>query len=156
MARRVLLAVAALGMLAADARATIIHCYLLDGNANDSVGTANGTVKNYGGLGGWTTGKFGQAFNGTSSGFISFPSTGIPLTQGTFVQWVRIATNAGAWDDPLASPVWDTQAGSPDPMRHEIHSAYIPRVYSVPNGASGSGTIARPPRPSAMASGTSG
>ena len=65
----------------------------------DSQGSNDGTL-NVGGT--WTAaGQFGGAWDLTSTGWMNFPSTGIPTSQGAFVQWVRTPTNAGSWSNPL-------------------------------------------------------
>ena len=68
---------------------TLIHHWKLDGNATDSVGTANGTAQ---GGAGYATGRFGQAvsLDGVDD-FISTTAAGnvvIPATDYTLMAWV--------------------------------------------------------------------
>ncbi len=133
---------AAMLLAATNASANLIHRYLMEDGMGttitDSVGTANGTAKSVdGGTGGWATGKFGGAWSSLANGFASFPSTGIPSTQGSFVQWVRVATGAAIWSDPLATHVQDPDHSWHNPMRVEINSANVPYVYAIPNGQPG-------------------
>lgn len=146
----VAMALAALVALAsASAQAALIHRYLMEeggGGAGttivDSQGSNDGVLKT-GGT--WTAaGRFGGAWDLTSPGFMSFPSTGIPTTQGAFVQWVKIPT-AGDWRNPLALHLVDPNAvfDGPDqrPMRHEVTSSSYAYVFDVPNGAGGTTSI---------------
>lgn len=69
---------------------TLIHHWKLDGNAADSVGTANGTAQ---GGAGYATGRFGQAvsLDGVDD-FISTATAGnviIPATDYTLMAWVH-------------------------------------------------------------------
>ena len=144
MARRAVSVVlaAVVALWAANASAGLIHRYLMDDGSGatvaDSVGTSAGTVKSGGG---WTTGKFGDAWDGTASGFISIPNTGISTSEGTFVQWVKVSTSAANWSNPLASHFIDPDY-TPYPLRHEISGptpcerAY---VYGIPNGQGNGG-----------------
>ncbi len=130
-------------ILGPGARAGLVHRYLMEdgegATVSDSVATNHGTIINSGGgTGSWTTGLFGAAWDGTNSGFISFPSTGLPTNQGTFIQWVKIDLTAGNWSNPLAFHLEDPDYLSP--MRHEITSAGYAYLYGVPNGASGNGS----------------
>ena len=128
--------------LAPDVQAGLVNRYLMDDGSGttvtDSIGTNDGTVKSGGS---WTTGLFGDAWDGTSSGFISIPATGVPTTQGTFVQWAKISTTAGNWSNPLTSHFMDFDY-TPYPLRHEIGGptpceyAY---VYGIPNGSGNGG-----------------
>ncbi len=68
----------------------LIHHWKLDGNATDSVGSANGTAQ---GGAGYATGRFGQAasFDGVDD-FISTTTAGntiIPATDYTLMAWVN-------------------------------------------------------------------
>jgi uncharacterized sulfatase len=73
----------------APSATALIHHWKLDGNATDSVGTANGTVQ---GGAGYATGRFGQAvsLDGVDD-FISTASAGnvvLPDTEYTLMAWV--------------------------------------------------------------------
>ena len=144
MARRAVSVVlaAVVALWAADASAGIIHRYLMDdavgATVADSVGTSAGTVKSGGG---WTTGKFGDAWDGTASGFISLPNTGISISEGTFVQWAKVSTAAGNWSNPLTSHFIDFDY-QPYPLRHEIGGStpcQLAYVYGIPNGQGNGG-----------------
>lgn len=127
---------------ASFAQGGLIHRYLMDDGSGtavaDSAGANNGTVKSGGG---WTTGLFGGAVDTTASGFVSFPSTGIPTTQGTFVQWAKIAVVSGNWTNPLTTHFIDLDY-QPYPMRHEIGGSTPTQyayVYGIPNGSGNGG-----------------
>lgn len=142
MARRLFWAAAGMALLGANASGALIHLYLMDDGSGttitDSVGTAHGTARSMdGGTGGWAAGKFGGAWSSLSNGFLSFPSTGIPGAQGTYVTWVQIATGAGNWSNPLATHVQDPDHSWFNPMRAEVTDAGRLNVYGIPDGQPG-------------------
>lgn len=147
MRRAILCQVLALGLvgLAAPAQAGLVHRYLMDDGSGttvtDSAGANHGTVVNFGGgTGSWTTGLFGGAWDGNTSGYISIPSTGVPVTQGSFVQWFKMSSTAGDWSNTLTTQIVDPDY-TPHPMRHEVNTAGVGTIWGIPNGASGYNSI---------------
>lgn len=125
----------------APASAGLIHRYLMDDGSgatvSDSVGAVNGTLT---GGGTWTTGRFGGAIDATASGYVVIPSTGLSLNAGSFVQWVKVDTNAGTWSDPLTTHLQDPDY-TPYPMRLEVSNDGTGTIYGVPNGSSSWNTL---------------
>jgi hypothetical protein len=139
---KILLAILVVITTTPQAPAALVDRYLMDDGSGtviaDSFGTNHGTAKSLdGGTGGWTTGKFGGAWDGSSSGFLSFPSTGIPISQGSFVQWVNLSNGAADWSNFLATHSQDPDHPWFTVMRHEIHSSGSAYLYGISNGALG-------------------
>ncbi len=138
------IAVGLILLVVTEGRSAIVHRYQFeDGSGTtvaDSVGTDHGTIRNAGGTGSWTTGRFGGAWDGTASGFVSVPSTGVPTNRGSFVQWVKVDSGANNWSDPLTTPFVDSDY-APYPMRMEVGNTGALNVWGIPNNSSGYGTI---------------
>ncbi len=144
-AMRLILA-AILVVVSVSTQAAITHRYLMDDGAGtttgDSVGSDDGTIRSSGGTGSWTTsGRFGSAWDGTTSGFISVPSAGVSTTAGSFVQWVKISTTAADWSNPLTTQTIDPDY-LPYPMRAELTNTGLAQFYGIPNGAGGHNSFA--------------
>jgi hypothetical protein len=131
------------------ARGGIVHRYLMEDGAgttiadsSDSVDKSPGTAISWNnGTGGWTTGRFGGAWQNLSSGYLSFPALGLPTDQGSFVQWVKISDKAGAWSNPLATHIQVSTPSTAGPMRNEVSGSKTLHIYAIPNGTNGTPMI---------------
>lgn len=125
--------------------AALTHLYLLDDGsgtvASDSIGTDHGTIKSAGGTGTWTTsGRFGGAWDGTASGFVSVPATNVSHDAGTFVQWVKISSSAANYTDALTTHIVDPDY-DPYPMRQELTNSGTAQFWGIPDGDAGYNSI---------------
>jgi hypothetical protein len=122
-----------------QASGATVHKYLFENNANDSIGSLDGTTNGTFGFS-TTSPKFDSyaaVTDDTLGNNIRFLSTNMPTpSAGAIIQWVKIDSDAANWRDTLSTHIRNG-ATDDDRMRLEINSAGQLSVFKVPVSSGG-------------------